>query len=49
MCKSVFFISFQSLKTVGKSLKKALKSPCILHELACMNPEETKKSSGAQC
>ena len=32
MCKSVFFISLQSLKTVGKSFK----SQWILHKLACL-------------
>ena len=39
MCKSVFFLSFQSLKTVGKVFEKSLKSPWILHNLACMNLE----------
>ena len=33
MCKSVLFISFRSLTTVGKTLK-SLKSPWISHKLA---------------
>ena len=36
MCKSVFFKSFQTFKTVG-TYKKSLKSPWIVHTLVCMN------------